>query len=645
MAVGLEKKKSKNDILRDYLNIANFGHGTYGVEAASQYFFGGTSASKLSIPQAALLAGQVQSPTRFNPLDHPQAALNRRNIVLARMHELSAITDAEYKAAVASPVVVKQQQGNNGCIQAKDSAFFCSYVQNAIIKDPTYKALGKTEEERSNTLKRGGLIIRTTLDGDLQSTAKKTVEDKVPTGDKSGVGAAAVTVEPGTGRVLAMVQNRDFNNVRTLRQTAINFNADYAMGSSQGFQPGSTFKSFTLATWLSKGKGLYDVVDASRKVRSFREFDGCNGRLGQATYEFGNSEGHEGGSMTVMDATRNSVNTAFVDMAAKVSLCDISATAAKLGVHKAWAYDAGDCQHEETTKLPDCTPSMVLGSLDVAPVTMAAAYAAFAADGKYCPPVVISSIADRNGKSLSVPPNPCTQALDTNVARGVTFALKQVLVNGTAAGQGIGRPAAGKTGTTDGSKDTWFIGYTPQRTTAVWVGDNPSPTDGRARHSINGRTIGGNYHGQVYGSTIAAPIWHTIMMKANDGLPEKDWANPTGKILDGSSVRVPDVVGLPINAAKAQLEAAGFDVAVSDQQVPSNLGPDRVAEMSPKAGSRTASKSKITISPGDGKGSPAGQNNTRPGNGDPNFPDGFPLGNRDGQDTRLKQPIVVPTRP
>ena len=652
MAVGLEKKKSKNDILRDYLNIANFGHGTYGVEAAAQYFFHGASAARLTVPQAALLAGLVQSPSRYNPFDHPQAATNRRNTVLARMRGLGIITDADYQTAVASPLGVKPQQANNGCVQAGISAYFCSYVRNMIIKDSGFSALGQTETDRSNTLKRGGLKIRTTLDSKIQIAAMEAVKSRVPIGDPSGVGTAAVTVEPGTGKILAMVQNREFYPGKDLKQTEINFNADMATGRSQGFQPGSTFKAFTLATWLAKGKGLYDVVDASRKSRPFRDFEGCDGRLGGATYEFGNSEGGEGGQMNVVDATRHSVNTAFVDMASKLSLCDIAKTAASLGVQKAWAYDAGDCQFKKgekpTTALPDCTPSMVLGSLDVAPLTMASAYAGFAADGKYCAPVVVLSITDRTGKQVPVPTSSCTQALDPNVAHGVSFALKRVLVDGTGSGQGIGRPAAGKTGTTDDSKDTWFVGYTPQRSTAVWVGDNPNPVDGKARKSISHRTIDGHGYGTIYGATLAAPIWHDIMEVASDGLPKTDWPNPTGKILEGSSVKLPSVVGMPIGDATAQLAAAGFTVEVSDQQVPADVGPDRVGGTSPAPGSRIAPDSKVTLMPGDGKGAPAGGNGPGNGNGNGpgnggNFPGGFPFGNRGnggGQGNQLQPPLI-----
>jgi membrane peptidoglycan carboxypeptidase len=255
---------------------------------------------------------------------------------------------------------------------------------------------------------------------------------------------------------------------------------------------------------------------------------------------------------------------------------------------------------------------MVLGSIEVAPLSMAAAYAAFAAEGKYCKPLAVKSITDRDGKSLKVPGSTCTQALEENVARGVVYALKPVLVNGTAAGNGIDRPAAGKTGTTDDSKDTWFVGFTPQRATAVWVGDNPNPVDGKMRKSINGRKIGGHRYGNIYGATLAAPLWRTIMKVAHEGLPKKDWANPGGKLLDGTSTRLPNVVGKSVADAKKNLEAAGYTVSIGSP-VPSDMGPDRVAETSPKPGSRVAPDSTVTLLPGDGKGGHKGDGDDEDG--------------------------------
>jgi membrane peptidoglycan carboxypeptidase len=611
MAVSLEKKKNKDEILADYLNIANFGDSTYGIEAASQYFFNGTTAAKLNLQQAALLAGLVQRPSSYNPFLHPVAAKTRRDTVLARMHELGTITDAQYTAAIATPLGVQRGHTTNGCVTAHEDGYFCAFLRNVIAKDPAFTSLGKTEDERSNTLKRGGLTIRTTLNADIQTEAQKAVLDRVPIGDSSGVGSAAVTVEPGTGRVLAMVQNKQYYPGTKPGQTEINYNVDQDFGSGQGFQTGSTFKTFTLATWLLKGKGLYDVVNANPRTRAMNEFKSCGGRL-YGTWTPHNSEGHEGGDMTVLDATANSVNTAFVEMASQLSLCDIADTATKLGVHAALPIQ--DCTKQPTTKIPDCVPSMIIGSVNVAPITMAAAYATFAADGIYCKPILVSSITDRDGRSIAVPKPSCHQAIDPNVAHGVTYALKRVLTGGTARGHGIGRPAAGKTGTTDDSVDTWFVGYTPQRATAVWVGDNPNPTDGHTRSGLGGRTIGGQYFGQVFGATLAAPIWHDIMEVASNGLPEKDWSDPTGKILQGSSVKVPDVTGMKIDDAKSELEGAGFTVTVGDP-VPSDLGNDEVADTRPGPGARVSPNSSITLLPGDGNGAPTPTNSGDNGQG------------------------------
>jgi membrane peptidoglycan carboxypeptidase len=618
MAISLEKKKSKDEILTDYLNIANFGDSTYGVEAAAEYFFNGATAAQLTLPQAALLAGLVQSPESYNPIRHTDAALHRRNVVLARMLELGAITQQQHDAAVAAPLGVHPRPARSGCVSALYSAYFCAYVRNTIVNDPAFSALGKTADERLDTLKRNGLVIRTTLDSDLQELAYQALTDNVPVGDKSKVGAAAVTVEPGTGRVLTMVQNKEFYPGTSLSQTEINYNADYALGTSQGFQTGSTFKAFTLATWLAKGKGLYDSVDGTVRTWAMNDFTGCDGSLRGESWKPFNSEGGEGGSMSVMSATANSVNGAFVDMASQLSLCDIAATATKLGIHKAYAYDAGCEKGKMTTAVPSCTPSMVLGTLTIAPVTMAAAYAAFADDGMFCKPRVVDSIRGRDGSTISVPGNECSQAIDTNVARGVTFALKGVITNGTAQGKGIGRPAAGKTGTTDESVDTWFIGYTPQLSTAVWVGDNPNPAEGAKRKSINYRAIGKYPPQHYFGATIAAPIWQKFMKAAVDGLPVEDWQKPTGKVLSGSSIAVPDVTGQSVDQATSTLESAGFSVTLGEW-VPSEIPSDRVATTSPAAGSRVSPKAQITIHPGDGSG---GVNGNGQGGGVQNQPGG-----------------------
>ena len=320
----------------------------------------------------------------------------------------------------------------------------------------------------------------------------------MPVGDKSKVAAAAVTVEPNTGHVLAMAENKIFNPTAGPGSTEINYNVDTALGGSAGFQTGSTFKAFTLATWLKDGRGLNATIDASRKSIPVNEFIRCGHShiASSEIYNFNNSEPSEGGRLSVLGATAGSVNTAFVNMEQQLPLCDIAKTAQDMGVHLAGKAKLRYGQ-PATTDVPDCIASMTLGPFSIAPLTMASGYATFAADGTYCPPFPVLSITDADGAGVPIKTPTCDkEALDPDVAHGVTYALKGVLrVGGTASNVAGAVPGhvAGKTGTTNNSVDTWFVGYTKERTTAVWVGDPNTYKKGDGtygRRSLNGRTIG-----------------------------------------------------------------------------------------------------------------------------------------------------------
>ena len=227
-------------------------------------------------------------------------------------------------------------------------------------------------------------------------------------------------------------------------------------------------------------------------------------------------------------------------------------------------------------------------------MTMAAAYATFAAGGVYCKPIAVLSIKDRNGKPIDIPKPDCKRKLDKDVAAGVNFALQKVLTQGTAAGKGIGRPAGGKTGTTNNSVDTWFVGYTAQRATAVWVGDPDVRTAGGKRKTLNFRTIGGKRMSRVYGATIAAPMWQTIMKAAHDGLPERGFSSPSGKLLVADKGNVPNVRGQQLGDAVRRLKEAGFDTRVAGE-TPSPFPKGTVADTSPGPGSNVAKGSVISI--------------------------------------------------
>jgi membrane peptidoglycan carboxypeptidase len=530
LAIGLENRVGKAQILEGYLNIAFLGGHTYGMEAAAERYFG-VSASQVTLPQAALLAGMIQEPSSYDPNRHPKAARHRRDAVLSRMLAQKMITKAQYTAAVATAPVAKGHPPAQGCTAAHTDGYFCDYVLRSLLTDPAFAPLGTSRAARESTVNRGGLVIRTTLDAKVQFAADTAVRQGVPINDPSGLGAAAVTVEPGTGKVLGMAQNRIYAVDAGPGRTSVNYNTDSALGGSTGFQTGSSFKPFTLATWLASGRSLTDEVDATKRPFPFSDFTSC-GRPLRSTkaYTPGNSEGLESGKMPVLDATFNSVNVAYVDMESQLDLCDITTVAGRLGVHL--AVPAAECgQATATTQLPACVPSLTLGVKEIAPLTMAAAYAGFASGGIFCKPLAVVSI-DRAGPapgsvaSVAVPGSQCSRALDPDVAHGVTTALTQVLVRGTASAVGPldPWPAAGKTGTTDGPYDTWFVGYTAQRSTAVWVAD-PGHADGGtlARRRLGDITVAGRYYGTIYGASIAAPIWKKIMEPIMQGMPAENW--------------------------------------------------------------------------------------------------------------------------
>jgi membrane peptidoglycan carboxypeptidase len=528
LAITVEQQLTKQQILERYLNIVFFGQQSYGVQAAAERYFG-VGADRLDLPQSALLAGLVQDPSGYDPIIHPNAAKARRNVVLAAMRDQKVITPAQYTSAAAAPVITPGKAMPNGCATAGTTGFFCEYVVQSILTSPVYSVLGATQAERRRALQTGGLVIRSTLDPAAQAAAVEAVMDKVPPADGSGLGAAAVTVEPGTGAVTAMAQNRSYSVTAGSGRTSVNYATDSSLGGSSGFQTGSSFKPFTLAAWLAKGHSLDETVDATKRDFPFSDFTACGQQQrGSQPYAPGNSEGDETGPMSVLDATSNSVNVAYVQMETQLDLCDIAQTAQSLGVHLA-AAEKPECSGSTapTTQLPTCLPSLTLGVKNIAPLTMAAAYAGFASGGTYCAPLPIRSITQTSstagGSATTIPVNPdCHQALSPEVAAGVTAALSRVLTDGTAAAVGPldPWPSAGKTGTTDGPYDTWFVGYTAQRSTAVWVADPGSTRDGGYhRERLTGIDVGGSYYSTVFGASIAAPIWKAVMTAGMHGLP------------------------------------------------------------------------------------------------------------------------------
>ena len=496
LAVAVEKQYTKEEILEGYLNIVLFSGQTYGVEAAARSFFG-VPASQLTPAQSAMLAGMVQSPNNFNPLTNPEGTKDRRDTVLAAMLRYDKITQQEYDDAVASDLQLNPQPAaRSGCVGAEMAEYFCSYVEQVVLASEQF---GPDETARAKLLARGGLTITTTLDSRLQEQAQAQIEAQVPTGDASGAGSAMVSVEPGTGKILAMAQNTNYTPEEGPGNTQLNFNVDSDMGgTAYGFQPGSTMKPFTTVAWLEAGGSIDDVIDASRTTYP-AGYDWTASCLPEDAYfdewKFKNAqEGYER-RMTVGDGLTWSANTATVAQASQLDLCDIRDAATRMGVHRA----------VDGEPLEVNNPSFVLGGQEVAPMTMAAAFATFASGGEYCEPIALTQVSDARGRSYSVPEEQCTRAMSEEVAKEVSEPLQKLVQSGPGGISPLGVPAAAKTGTTDVSEQTWTVGYTEGISTASWVGNWTSYS------SLNGLPINGVTRSYVDGSTIAGAQWTEYM--------------------------------------------------------------------------------------------------------------------------------------
>ncbi|WP_309132210.1 transglycosylase domain-containing protein [Brevibacterium sp.] len=531
LAVAVENKYPKEEILNRYMNINNYSGlpNVYGVEAAA-YRYWGISAKDLNIQQAAMLAGIVQNPSAFNPQRFPDQVLKRRNVVLGQMLKYKHITQEEHDKAVKTGLDLDIHENPNGCSAAKHQAqFFCDYVENVILNDETY---GKTVDDRIAFLKRGGLTIKTSLNPKIQEIADKQVKKRVPVGDPSGAGHAIVTVEPGTGEVIAMAQNRDYTvseieKKDKNKKTSINYTVDRKHNGGNGFQVGSTWKPFVLATWLKSGRSLNATVNATPRnfPASSWKYSGCP-VMGGDWNPRNAGDGDGKGSMTALAATKGSVNTAYAAMGNQLNMCKIMDTATDLGIR----YGSGEPldKADKSGFIQALSPASILGTVETTPIAMAAAFATFANDGEFCGPKPILEIRDRNGEKLKVPGGECKKVLDKDVARGVAYALTQTFNGGTTTGLGIGVPAGAKTGTTNFEVGhSWLLGFTKTLSTAVWTGDPSGTRDWRR----NGK---GKVTGRIYGATISGKTWQAYMSRAvketkgNTGFPR-----PSSKYYQG----------------------------------------------------------------------------------------------------------------
>ncbi|HVE46534.1 MAG TPA: PBP1A family penicillin-binding protein [Acidimicrobiales bacterium] len=462
LAVRLEDKLSKREILERYLNIVYFGNGAYGIQAAAETYFN-TDVAGLKPVEAALLAGILRNPVGYDPVKQPRSARARRDLALERMvahgHLERSEADELRQVPVPTKVFTPLPPPND---------YFVEEVKQRLLDD---KRLGDTAQERYNAVFKGGLKITTTLDRSYQQLAEDHRDRVLPPGVTRGkFTSALVSVEPSTGYVRAMVAGDDFANAR------------YNLATQGKRQPGSSFKAFVLLAALEEGHGPDDTIDGSSP---------CTLKIpGFSPYTPGNYEGSSGGVMSVTRATANSVNCAYARLGADVGLGKVVAMAAKLGLPK--------------DRL-DAFPSISLGAEEATPLEMASAYAAIANDGIYHPPSFVEKVADRNGKVLFEGPLKGTRAVSAQTARVATQVLRAVVDKGTGtAARQRSRQVAGKTGTSQEWENAWFVGYTPQLSTAVWMG---SPVGNVPMKNVGGRNVtGGSFPARIWGAYTAAAL-------------------------------------------------------------------------------------------------------------------------------------------
>ena len=531
LAIAIEKQYTKDEILQGYLNWVLYANGNFGIESAADFYFS-VHAKDLNLTQSALLAGVVNSPTVYDPVAFPENALARRNLVLDHMLEQGMIDAKAHGEAVKTKLGLKIRANRNGCTTAVRAEYFCEYVSNLILNDAAY---GKTAEDRLKLLQQGGLTITTTLDPKLQDAAQAQIQNITPMNNNPDkVGQSLVTVQPGTGKILAMAQNTKLAPPEGQWKTDYNFNVDRldvngnSLGGAGGFDVGSTIKPFTFAEWLNSGHKINEIVNAGvrRYPAGFQWNNSCGTTGGiydssnpEASLDLQNASEGFYRSVTAREGLYNSLNTATFATAAKLDICNVQKMMTATGIHLGGA-----------PKKPYNVDyvSSLLGSGEVAPLTMASAFATFASGGTRCNPIAMVSVTNVKGDKFPVPSANCKKTVKPEVAAGVTSVLQEVLIRGSGYQIPLKYPAAAKTGTTNDSEQTWTIGYTRGLATASWVGNILEKQE-----SNNGKLIGGQRIPYVDGATYAGKAWqgymNQIAAKYNVGefpAPPESMVNP-----------------------------------------------------------------------------------------------------------------------
>jgi penicillin-binding protein 1A len=466
LAVEIERRLTKEEILERYLNQVYFGQGAYGVEMAARVYFG-KPVKSITLPEAALLAGVIRAPSIYSPYRNFALAKQQQEIVLARMAAAGHVSTDE--AARARTVRVTLAPASNAGLAGIRAPYFVSFILPRLLE--TYG------EDR---VYKGGLQIYTTLDPKLQAAAEKVVLDGVNAARRGNLKieqGALVSLDPNTGAIRAMIGGLDFASSQ--------FNRAWQARR----QPGSSFKVFVYTTAIAAGVPPTRILDDAPVTYKIAGAPDWSPRNYDRTFS---------GPVTLRRAVEKSINVPAARMISELGPQKVAETARAMGI--------------ESPIQPHL--SLALGSADVTPLEMASAFGTLANGGLRVQPIAILKVTDAKGKVLEDNRPRRQVGIPADVAYVMTDILKGVIRQGTGTGANIGKPAAGKTGTTDDYRNAWFIGYTPRLSTAVWVGNDDNTPMNR-----------------VTGGMIPARIWAAFMRVATAGDPADDWAMPDGVVV------------------------------------------------------------------------------------------------------------------
>lgn len=562
-ATALEAEETKDEILSTYLNVVYFGNNAYGAEAAAQRYFS-KHAAELTVDEAATLVGMLKSPTYYDPIANPENSRLRRDVVMKRMVEVGDLPEAKYYQLIKKPTKLKPKKPKQGCAKSP-YPFYCQLTLNYFLEQ---KEFGETREERAKNLASGGYEIRTAMDAKAMDAAQRAVDRAL--GRDNRIAAGVALVQPGTGHVLAVAQNRDYGTKKG--------RTEYVYADTPQFQPGSTFKAITAAAALEEG--------FSRKTRLNSPSPAFYDNLDEPPGGFKNDNRQGRGYIDMRTALKFSVNTYFTNLTSQVGVKDVAAMARRLGM-KSMPSD-----------LSGREGAITLGAYETSPLELATVYATLAGRGVMCKPVVIVSMKKREtGEKVRVPNGDCHQEISPAVADTVSDLLLAPFEEGGTASKlklAGGRKATGKTGTTNSNAATWFAGYTPQAATAVWIGD----PRGGSRYPVSNVWAYGSFYGTVWGGTIAGPIWRDIMNDFHKGKEKRWYPKPGGVSASMTSRVIPDVRSIDVNSAITILLEAGFQVKIAKKTAKPNknlLTKNIVVDQSPKAGGKAAFEDVITL--------------------------------------------------